>query len=84
MVGVVIGRDHIGGQIFHQGGGLRRIALLACRKREPNRAPQAAHGQVYLGAGRRIIGWHYIAPGKSMQNRYVETFRHSMNGAMSS
>ncbi len=45
-----IGHDDLGGQFLDQRGGLRRIALLTCSKREPHRTSQAANGHMYLGA----------------------------------
>ena len=52
VIGVIgcIGHYDLGGQSFDQFGGLRRIALLTCGKREPNGTSQASNGQMYLGA----------------------------------
>ena len=45
-----VGHDDVGRQLLDQGFGLRGIAPLAGREREPDRAAQTAYGQMDLGA----------------------------------
>ena len=52
VIGVIggVGHDDISGQSLNQGGGLRRVALLACGQGNPHGTAQAANGHMDLGA----------------------------------
>src|ERR1700690_3581527 len=92
MIGIIgcVGHDDLGRQSLNQGGGLRRVALLTCGKREPHRTSQASNGHVNLGAqataraaDRLIFRPPFLAPAACWWARTMveSTIRYSKSGS---